>query len=55
MSWVYLGQFMSMKTFFRMNLPRLPPHREVDFTIELHLGTSLISTTPHRMAPAELQ
>ena len=24
----------------------LPPHRDVDFTIELHPGTSLISMTP---------
>ena len=35
-------------------LPGLPPHRNVDFTIELHLGTSPISITPHRMAHAEL-
>ena len=33
----------------------LPPHRDVDFTIELHLGTSPISMTPHIMAHAELQ
>ena len=33
----------------------LPPHRDVDFTIELHLSTSPISMTPHRMAPSELQ
>ena len=32
----------------------LPPHRGVDFVIELHLGTSPISMTPHRMAPVEL-
>ena len=32
-----------------------PPHRDVDFTIELHLGKSPISMTPHKMAPAELQ
>ena len=25
----------------------LPPHRVVDFTIELHPSTSLISMTPH--------
>ena len=36
-------------------LPRLPPYRDVDFTIELHPGTSPISMTPHIMAPAELQ
>ena len=33
----------------------LPPHKDGDFVIELHLGTSPISMTPHRMAPDELQ
>ena len=33
----------------------LPPYRDVHFIIELHPGTSPISMTPHRMAPAELQ
>ena len=33
----------------------LPPQRVVDFGIELHLGTSPISMTPHKMAPVELQ
>ena len=36
-------------------LPGLPPHRDVDFGIELHPGTLPISMTPHRMAPVELQ
>ena len=40
---------------FPDELPGLPPHREVDFGIELHPGTSPISMTPHRMAPVELQ
>ena len=39
---------------FPDELPGLPPHRDVDFGIELHLGTSPISMTPH-MAPVELQ
>ena len=39
---------------FPDELPRLPPHRDVDFTIDLHPGTSPISMTPHRMAPVEL-
>ena len=43
------------KDVFLDELPRLPPHRDVDFCIELHPGTSLISMTPHRMAPVELQ
>ena len=40
---------------FSDDLPGLPPHRDVDFVIELHPGTSPISMTPHRMAPVELQ
>ena len=33
----------------------LPLHRDVDFCIELHPGTPLISMTLHRMEPVELQ
>ena len=40
---------------FLDELPGLPPYRDVDFGIELHPGTSLISMTPHRIAPVELQ
>ena len=40
---------------FPDELPGLPPHRDVDFGIELHPGTSTISMTSHRMAPVELQ
>ena len=40
---------------FPDELPGLPPQRVIDFGIELHLGTSLISMTPNRMAPVELQ
>ena len=40
---------------FPDELPGLPPHRGVDFGIELHPGTSPISMTLHRMAPVELQ
>ena len=32
----------------------LPLHRDVDFIIELHLGTSPIFMPPDRMAPVEL-
>ena len=39
---------------FPDELSGLPPHRDVDFTIELHPTTSPISMTPHRMAPTEL-
>ena len=40
---------------FPDELPGLPPQRDVDFYIELHLGTSPISMTPHRMASVKLQ
>ncbi|XP_028055822.1 uncharacterized protein LOC114259985 [Camellia sinensis] len=40
---------------FPEELPGLPPHRDVDFSIELQAGTAPISLTLHRMAPAELQ
>ena len=39
---------------FLDELPGLPPQRVVDFGIELCLGNSPISMTPHRMAPVEL-
>ena len=39
---------------FPDELPRLPSHRDVEFFIELHLGTLPNSMTPHRMAPVEL-
>ena len=35
---------------FLDELPRLPPHRDVDFIIELHPCRSPISMTPHRCA-----
>ena len=35
---------------FPDELPGLPPHRDVDFGIELHPDISPISMTPHRMA-----
>ena len=40
---------------FLDELSGLPPHRDVDFTIELHPGTSPISMTPNRMTLVELQ
>ena len=39
---------------FPDELLELPPHRDVDFGIELHPGTLTISTIPHRMALVEL-
>ena len=43
------------KDVFLDELPGLPPHRDVEFVIELHLGTSPISMTPHRMTSIELK
>ena len=40
---------------FPKDLPGLPPHREVDFAIELEPNTTPISRAPYRMAPAELK
>ncbi|RVW34757.1 Retrovirus-related Pol polyprotein from transposon 412 [Vitis vinifera] len=40
---------------FPEHLPDLPPKREVEFTIDLALGTASISKTPYRMAPMELK
>ena len=40
---------------FSDELLGLPPLRDVDFRIELHLSTSPISLTLHRMALVELQ
>ena len=39
---------------FLDELPGLPPQRDVEFYIELHLGTSPISITSHGMAPVKL-
>ena len=40
---------------FPEELPRIPPERELDFTIDLELGTEPIARTPYRMSTPELQ
>jgi len=40
---------------FPKDLSGLPPHRDVDFGVELEPGTRPISKAPYRMAPAEMQ
>ena len=37
------------------DFPRLPPERELEFTIDLKLGTKSIARTPYRMSTPELQ
>jgi len=39
---------------FPDEVPRLPPSRDVDFTIDLIPGVGPVSMAPYRMAPAEL-
>ena len=39
---------------FPEDLPRLPPNRDVKFSIELEPGIAPISRCPYRMAPKEL-
>ena len=40
---------------FPEELPRVPPKREVDLSIEVVQGTTPISRAPYRMAPTELK
>ena len=39
---------------FPKELPRIPPEREVDLSIEVVHGTNLISRAAYHMAPTEL-
>ena len=40
---------------FPEELPGLPPHREIEFRIDVVSDTAPISMPPYRMAPAELK
>jgi hypothetical protein len=40
---------------FPEELPGMPPERELEFTIDLKLGTEPIARTPYRMSTPELQ
>ena len=40
---------------FSEELPRLPPDRDLEFSIDLIPGTRPIAMAPYRMAPAELR
>ncbi|KAL0291293.1 UNVERIFIED_CONTAM: hypothetical protein Sradi_7029400 [Sesamum radiatum] len=53
-----LGEIPVVRNFpevFPDDLPGLPPHREVDFTIETLPGVAPIFIAPYRMTPVELQ
>jgi hypothetical protein len=39
---------------FPADVPGLPPIRETEFSIDLHPGTSPITSSPYRMSPSEL-
>jgi hypothetical protein len=39
---------------FPEELPGMPPHREIEFVIDLALGTTPIAKRPNRMAATEL-
>lgn len=39
---------------FPEDIPGMPPRRDVEFTVDLVLGTGPISKAPYRMAPAEM-
>ncbi|WMV33599.1 hypothetical protein MTR67_026984 [Solanum verrucosum] len=43
------------REMFPNDLPGISPDRDIDFCIDLELGTRLISIPPYRMAPAELR
>ena len=47
-----VGEFEDV---FPDELSGLPPHREIEFGIELFPGTSPISMAPYQMAPAEMK
>ena len=40
---------------FPKELPGLPPHREIEFAIDIVPGATPASITPYRMAPLELK
>ena len=50
-----IPQVCDFADVFPDELPGLPPHREMDFSIDLYPGTDPISVAPFRMAPVELK
>ena len=52
-----LEEFHVLQEFrdaFPNEIPRLPPKRDIDFTIYLLLGVASVSKTPYRMSTPEM-
>ena len=49
-----IPQVCDFADVFSDALPGLPPHRKMEFSIDLYFGTDPISIAPFRMAPVEL-
>ena len=47
--------FNEFSDVFSNDLPRIHPDKEIEFEIDLLLGTQPISISPHHMAPAKLK
>ena len=54
LSFVIFQRFCEFPDVFLDELPGLPHDRDVEFKIELVLGTTPISRRPYRMPPNEL-
>ena len=50
-----IPQVCDFADVFPDEFPGLPPHREIDFSIDLYPGTDPISVAPFQMAPIELK
>jgi hypothetical protein len=49
-----LSVVLEFSDVFPEELPRMPPERELEFTIDLKLGTEPITRTPYRISTLEL-
>ena len=47
--------FSDFSDMFPEELPRLPPHRDIEFAIDVVPGATPASTTLYRIAPLELK
>ncbi|WVZ57756.1 hypothetical protein U9M48_008101 [Paspalum notatum var. saurae] len=50
-----VATYVTSRTYFRKKLPGPPPDRDVEFRIDLVLGTAPVSKRPYGMAPDELK